>query len=181
MLVGQGKGCLVVIEVRLLPGLRIVTGAAIRSQRVVVRIVFLVAANAGVGSLAERHSLRVTAGTGQGDMRIQQFEVGQVMGEARLAEPRDIGVTPVVLGVAAAAFTGSGRRHAAVIASLAADVFRNIFVTVETKRGLSLTIGTIVAVGAIAFDFGVRLGDGAGHHELLDAGSSGPVTGGQRD
>ena len=83
----------------------------------------------------------------------------------------------MVLGVAAAAFTRAGRRHASVIAGLAADVFRYILVTVETERGLSLAIGTIVAVGAIAFDFGVRLGDGARHDELLEAGGPGPVTG----
>ncbi len=95
-------------------------------------------------------------------MRIQQFEVCQLVGEAWLAEPGDVGVASMVLGMAATAFTGAGARHTAVVAALAADVFRNIFVTIQTERGLSLTTRSVVAVGAIAFDFGVRRETGPG-------------------
>jgi len=64
VLVGQWKRCFVVIEVRLLPGLRAMTGAAICSERVVVRVVLSMAADAGVGSFAERHILRVATAAG---------------------------------------------------------------------------------------------------------------------
>ena len=91
------------------------------------------------------------------------------MCEARLAEPCDVRVAPVVLGVAALAFTGAGRRQTSVVAGLATDVLRYVLVTVETQLGLPLAIGPIVAIGTIPFDFRVRLRDGAGHDQLLDA------------
>jgi len=90
-------------------------------------------------------------------VRIEQGEVSQIVCEARLAEPRDVRVAPMVLGVAALAFTGAGRRHTSVVAGLATDVFRYVLVTVQTERGLALAIGTIVAIGTVLFDFCVRL------------------------
>ena len=55
VLVGQWERCFVVIEVRLLPGLRVMTGAAIRPNALWCASSFLMAADAGVGGLAERH------------------------------------------------------------------------------------------------------------------------------
>lgn len=79
------------------------------------------------------------------------------MCEAGLAEPRDIGVSPVVFGMAAAALTCAGRRHASVVAGLTSDILCYVFVAVETERSLPRAAGTVVAVGAISFDLGMRL------------------------
>ena len=122
----------------------------------------------------------MTTSAGQRQVGITQREVGQVVGEAGLVESGDVAVTPVVLRVATATLSGARCEHAAVIARLAANVLCNVFVAAQTKRGLTLTIGSVMAGSTILLDPGVRLGDRAGHDQCLE-GSSVQRVGTQRD
>jgi hypothetical protein len=63
----------------------------------------------------------------------------------------------MVLGVAAAAFARAGFRHTPVVTGPGADVFGYVLMTSEAQRGLTLSVGPIMAVAAIAFDPGMRL------------------------
>lgn len=97
MLVGERKRRLVVIEVGLLPRLRVMTSSAIPAQRPVMRVDFIVATDTSVGSLAVGHVGRVTTATGQSDVCVSQRKVGKIVCETGLIESRDVGVASVVL------------------------------------------------------------------------------------
>jgi hypothetical protein len=97
MLVGERKRRLVVIEVSLLPRLRVMTGGAVPAQRPVVRVDLIVATDASVGSLAVGHVGRVTTAAGQSDVRVPQRKVRKIVCETVLIEPRDVGVASMVL------------------------------------------------------------------------------------
>ena len=97
VLVGERKRRPVVIEVSLLPRLRVMTGGAVPAQRPVMRVNLIVATDASVGSLAVGHVGRVTTPAGQSNVRVPQRKVRKIMCEAGLIEPRDVGVASVVL------------------------------------------------------------------------------------
>ena len=122
----------------------------------------------------------MTTSAGQRQVGITQCEVGQVVGEAGLVESRDVRVTPVVLRVATATLPGARGQHAAVVTGFAANVLRNFLVAAQTERGLTLTIGSVMAGGTILLDPGVRLGDWARHDQCLEGSGVQPV-GTQRD
>ena len=153
------------------------TGGAITAQRPVMRVDFVVATDAGVGSLAVRHVSRVTTAAGQGEVCVSQRKVRKIMRETGLIEPRDVGLASVVLRVTTAALARAGLWHSSVVAGLTANVFRHVFVTVETEGGLPRPIGSVVTIGALAFDFRVCLRDRAGHDQLLEGSGARPVTG----
>ena len=118
-------------------------------------------------------SALVTTLAGRGDVGIAEGEVGEVVVESNLAESRDIGTAAQVLGMASAALTPRGLTHATVITAFGADILSDLFVTTQALRALPLAVGEVVTVRAFGLDVGVRLGDGTGHHELLDAGRPG--------
>ena len=122
----------------------------------------------------------MTTATAQRQVRVTQREVGQVVCEAGLVESRDVRVAPVVLRVATTTLSAARCGHATVITGLAADVLRNVLVAVQAERGLSLTVGSIMAGGAIFFAAGMCLGDRAGHDQCLEGGGVRPL-GKQRD
>jgi len=101
-------------------------------------------------------------------MGIVEREVGEVVRESNLNEARDIRIAAQVLGVAPAALAPGGLPHATVITAFGADIRGDLFVTNQALRTLPLTVGEVVTVRAFGLDFGVRLGDGTGHDELLD-------------
>lgn len=179
--VGERKAGLVMIEVRLLPGFRVMTRGALRPERTTMRVILAVAIDAGGRSPAVGNIRAVTTSTRQCQVGIAQDEVGQIVCETRLVQSGDVGVTPVVFDVATPTLTGTCREHATVIAGLAANILRDVLVTVQAERGLPLTVGAIVAGSTILFDAGVGLGERSGHDQCLEGGGAGPLDCQQRD
>src|SRR5882757_4910227 len=170
MLVGEREGGLLVIEVILLPHLRVVAKRAIGPERAAVNIVLAMAVDAGRERLAIRSVRTMAAAAGHRHVRIFEGEIGQVVREAGLVELVDVGVTTQMLGVAAPALTGGGLLHAAVIAGPGADVSGDVLVTFQALWSLALAVGAVVAVAAFTFELGVGLRNGPRHDEFLDAG-----------
>ena len=98
-------------------------------------------------------------------MRSLERKIRQPVIELHRIETHDVRVTALVLGVAAAALTVAGIRHAAVEPGGFAHIGRNILVTVETQCGLGPAVAAVVAVGAGFFLFDMRAADLAGHQE----------------
>ncbi len=176
----QCEGCLVMIEVRAVPGLCVVTGGAIGPQRTLVGIIPGMAATThrwcitiDVAYGASSRPGLVTTFAACGDVGIVEREVRELVGKSNLAEPGDVGVAAEVLGVTSTALTSGCLSHPAVITAFRTHILGDLFVTGEALSVLPFTIGEIVALRAFGLDSGVRLGDGTGHHELLDAGCAG--------
>ncbi len=170
VLIGESEAGLVVIEIRLLPGSGLVAGSAISTEGATVRIVLAMTVDAARGRFTVRGAGTMACNALEGDMRVLQGEIGEVVGEARLAELVDVGVAAEVLRMAATALTGRGLLHSSVVAGLRPDVSSGVLVTVQAQGGLTVAIRTVVTVAALTFELGVRLADGTGHDELLDRG-----------
>jgi hypothetical protein len=171
MLVGERESHLVMIEVRVLPGLRLVAGSAVSTQGAVVNVIFVMTINTSGGCRAIRGVRLMARGARERHVRILQGEARQVMGEAGLVQLVDICVPAEVLGMATTALTGRRLLHSSVVAGLGTDIGRYVLVTVETEGRLPLAIGSIVAVTAGTLELGVRFAERARHDELLDGGS----------
>lgn len=181
MLVGEVEEGVVVIEMGLLPGLRVMADGAVGSEEATVGVIPRVAAVTGRGCLAKRHAGLVTASAGEGDVRTLEREVGQVVRESGLAQPRDVGVSTEVLGMAASTLTCRDLPDVAVVTTLAPDVCRDFFVAAQAKTALPLAIGQVVALGAFGFEPGVCRGDRTRHDELFDARGPGHLAAEQRE
>ena len=145
-------------------------GSALRPQGAVMSVLPGMATVAGWRGLATGFARLVTTGARQVDMGILQREVGQVVTEPGLAHPCDAGVAPQVFGVTAKALTGGRLPHVAVKTALPSEIRRDLLVTGEAESILPFAVSKVMALGAFGLDRCVRLRDGSGHDELLDAG-----------
>lgn len=177
VLVGERKSGAVVIEVCLWPGLRVVTGTAVRTQGAPVRVIFLMAGDTGGGGLAIGCIGMMTTAAHQCAVCTQQRKIRLIVREARRVELSDVGIAAVMLGVTAVAFALARLRHAAVVTGFSMDVLGHILVTIQAQGGLSGAIGAVVAGRAIIFQLRVRLRDRPRHDQSFETGAAGSVTG----
>jgi hypothetical protein len=167
--VGQVEEGVVVIEVRFLPGRRLMATGAFGSEEAAMSVVPRMAPITGRRSLAKGLTGLVTTRASERHVCALEREVGQIVGKPGLAQPCDIGVSTEVLGMAAPALTGCHLPDVAVVATLAADVRRDLLVAAQAETALALATGEVVALGALGFEPGVCRGDRARHDELFDA------------
>ena len=98
-------------------------------------------------------------------MAALEREISELVVEGLLVERRDVHVTPLVLGVADAAFL---LRDASVVTLLLDRVLGHLFVAVETQSALRALLEAHVALLAVALEIGVAFNHLARHDHVLD-------------
>ena len=159
---------LAVIEVRAGPAIEVVTIGAGGAQLSFMKVVRLVAADAGGRGLAERLASLVAAGAGQRAMRASEGKISAFMIEGGRIQAHDIGFAAQMFGVTARTFADAGIGHAAVEALVIVHVAGDFLMAIEAQRALPGAISTIMAAAAGVFDLDVRLGHFPGHEQALD-------------
>src|SRR3569832_1983735 len=159
MLVGQLEVGLLVIKGIFLPGLRVVALRAFGAEVAAVYVVLAVTVDAGGGRLPIRRLGFVASRAGHRHVRVLQREIRQVVGEASLVELVDVSVAAEVLVMATAALAGGRLGHPSMVTGFCVDIGGSGFVAIEAQCRLPLTVGTVMAIAAFAFDLGVGLGD----------------------
>ena len=143
---GQPEARLVMIEFSAGPTRRTVALAARLAELPAMHVVGLVAIDAVGWSLAPCYAGLVATVAHERGMRALEREVGQAVVELPTAELHDIGFAALVLGVTRVTFTDTRVGHASVIAVMLPEVAGDLFVAIETQRGLRPHIGAIVTV-----------------------------------
>lgn len=113
-------------------------------------------------------------------MRALERQLRQGVIELCLIELRDVRIAPFVLAVTGAAFAAAGIRHAAVKIAVLAYILGNIFMAIETQRGLRHFVGAVVAIAARLFLLDVSLAHLPRHQQGLDRARMG-LGGEERD
>ena len=167
VIAGQAKVGRIVIERRIDPsrlGVAVATGVA---EIAVVTIVLAVAADAGRIRIAESLVGRVTTHTGPTRMAAVQREVRKVVIERVSVETDDVGVPPLVLGVATRALGICNGSEAAVIPLTRIQVCIDLGMAVEAPRALIFARERLVARGARILVGRMIGADGPGHQDAL--------------
>jgi hypothetical protein len=123
-----------VIETRSLPALLIVTGRAVLAQAAPVGVLGPVAVDAGGGGFAMLRPGLVAAGAGDGAMGAVKRVVGREVVEDRLVQPDDVGLSPLVVGMAASAGGGREPLRLAVEARCSTQVLAHLLVALDAER-----------------------------------------------
>lgn len=161
---------LVVVEVRVPPGIRAVTGRAVPPQLAPVCIVTGVTGSASARRVPKSLSRRMTGGACEPGVRTSQRKVGEFVVEARRVELHDVRVAPQVIHVTGATL---GSRHGwrmPVHPAMVANVRRDLLVAIEAERRLPAAVANVVAERAMLLELLVRLGEFARHEERLGIG-----------
>ena len=114
-------------------------------------------------------------GAGQSGMCAPQWEVREIVIEARRIELHDVRIAAQVIGVTGAALGGCDRRGVAVQAAPLADIRRNPFVAVEAQAGLPAAVAQVVAERAMLLELLVRFGQLAWHEQRLGVDGLNPA------
>lgn len=169
VLVAERKARLAVIELGVQPGNAAMTSGAVRTQLPLVRLVLLVTGHTGRRGFAILLAGLMTACASHRQMRIAQWKIRALMIELFGNELDDIGVAPLVLGVATLTLQRGSIRQTSVKSGLFLHVVGNILVTVQTQAGLADFIGAVVTAGTGAFQLGMRATHLAGHQQGFNA------------
>ena len=162
----------VVIKLPLAPTGRAVTISALLTEFTLVYILLAVTVDALARCLAPGLAFRVTGdalGTAMGTV---EDEVCLVVIEQFSIEQHNIGVTPLVIGMADATGGITYLRGTSVISRAGLYISGDLVVAVKTEIGLSRLAETLMATGAFVFILGVPLDHLARHQQCLDVGSS---------
>lgn len=134
-----------------------------------MRLILFVASHAGRGRVAILFAGLMTTGACHRRMRVAQWKIRALMIELFGDEFDDIGIAPLMFGVTTLALQRGRIRQVSVESGLLLHIAGNILVTIQTQRGLTDLVGSVVAIGASAFQFGVRIADFAGHQQGFNA------------
>ena len=118
-----------------------------------MHIVGLVASDTGVRRLAPRLTLRVAGRAIERRVRAIERKIGILVRKFQAVEPINIGIAPLVFGVAAATLTCARIAHAAVIPVVLSDIRRDVLVASEAQRALRAHVGAVVAVCTVLLLF----------------------------
>jgi hypothetical protein len=111
---------------------------------------------------------RVTVRANGLQVSANQGEVSEVVIERRFIEDHDLRIATLVIGVAAGAVFTPGIRGTAVKPGAAPNVCANIFVAIDTKLRLRVTVEHDVAGAALGLGIRMRVDDVTGHDKRLD-------------
>ena len=139
----------------------------------VVNVVVTMTSDAVGGRIAVLLSFDMTAAAHRRKVCAVQGKVAEVMVEDAGADGHDIGITPLVVGMANDTLTLSCRRERAVKSSLFRSILTDIVMTLYAEDGLRQLRVDVVTSGAVTLDVRVPGDDSAGHHELLNLGERG--------
>src|SRR5579863_6859878 len=144
----EGEGRLVVVVAHVAPGARVMTGAAVAPQSPLVRLLFLMAAEAVAGRVAIGLAGNVAARAGEVGMGAAQPVVRQVVVELLRHELDDVPAAAQMLGVAGVALRPGHARDVPVEAPLAGNIRLDVLVTVEAKLRLPAAVAAVVTIRA---------------------------------
>ena len=97
-------------------------------------------------------------------------KVGGIVVEGALVQLHDVGIAPLVIGVAARTVRVQCMRILAVVAATRVDVRCDVFMAIQAERPLVRSPESQVTVAALRFVLGVTFDDVARHHQCLDLG-----------
>src|SRR5215469_992518 len=132
-----------------------VTTLTILPEPPFVGIARLVAVEATPRSVAELHGLHVTVGAGHLLMRLAKHEIRQRMIEGLAVEQDDIGIAPLVIGVALAALLLACIRAKPMKPPSRLTVGGDLLVTGQAKLGLRARRERLVTVAALLLELGM--------------------------
>lgn len=167
VLIVQRVRCLVVIEVGMAPGSRVVARAAIAAELAFVRLLFLVAVHAFRRGLPIGLPGNVTARASDAGMRIPQGEIRTIVVKLTATQFNYVRAATEMLGVAPAALRGRDAREMSVIAALRRNVRGDVLVAVQTQARLALAVAAVVAERALLLVFRMGIGELARHEQRL--------------
>ncbi len=166
----QGVFGRTVIEFHVEPPGRGMAVAANRAQCLPVWIIFLMA---GI-TVAWRLTMLVIGGMTVRACFLgvfaEQWKVRELVIETRLVEPYDVGITALVVRMAAGTAVLHGIREFAVKACRIVDIARDIFMAVEAKRALLAAFESLMAGVTFLFVLSMALDDLARHDQRFDLG-----------
>ena len=158
---------LVVIERRGFEGRGRVAGRAVPAELAAMDVLLGVAVDARGLHGPERLAGHVARGTGGRRVAAVELEPGDGVLERVPVKPRYVRAAAFVLGVTRGA-VGAGLQGMTVEAALEAQIRGNVFVAVGAQRLLPVLVGPIVALRAVGFELGMRLGEVTGRQQLLE-------------
>lgn len=100
----------------------------------------------------------------------EQREIREVVIERIFFEVHDVGISALVIRVAACAGRVFRLLESTVKARRLLDVLGDVFVTIKAQRALLSSLETLVTLGAFAFDFRVAFDHLSRHHQGFDLG-----------
>src|SRR5579864_9012749 len=163
----EREGRLVVVVAQVAPGARVMTGAAVAPQPSLVRLLFLMAAEAVARRIAIGLAGRVAARAGEIGMGAAQPVVRQVVVELLRHELDDVAAATEMLAVAGVALRPGHAGQVPVEAPLAGNIRGDVLVTVEAKLCLPAAVATVVTLRALLLVLRVGRREFAGHQQRL--------------
>ena len=156
------------IEFHVSPVVRRVTVTALRTHRIGVRVITLVAREAVLWCVTMPNVRRVTIAALSVHMTAQQREIRVLVVEVVFIQSDDVSVATLVIGVAPRTRRPARTPVLAVKAGTRIDIGRDFLVAVEAQFTLFAAFETQVAVGALFFVLGVSLYKFARHDQRFE-------------
>lgn len=133
-----------------------------------MRILSPVAVDATFGGVAELYRLRVTVAARHRDMSVAKREIRRRMFEGLAVELYDVGIAPLVIGMAIVAFLFRRPRIASMKSPTGLAIGGNVLVTGGAEPRLRSWRKRLVTVAALLFELGMSGREWPGHDELLE-------------